>query len=267
MEKIWKASGKYFPRKNRIKNVSETLEKQTTMHKQIILKSFSKAEVDITKLSGKAPSNSRCAIYLSEEIYRINSFTFGERSLRDLYKLATNTETSSIEIKQPQVVDALCKFLGCEDFPDFYFKHNVASKAREELNKFNISAKKKKNIFVIVLTVLITIATIVYISIDKARWMIWQKDRYVEVDFDAKKHSVKQYKIYKEDRINNFNRIKPTCNYPFYGDDGSVNLWYGKNKNKELEYFTDLGRHPETGKTLKPITKYMIDKYICVNTE
>ena len=30
-----------------------------------------------------------------------------------------------------------------------------------------------------------------------------------------------------------------------------------------LQYFTALGLHPETGKTLKPITQYMIDKYIC----
>ena len=45
--------------------------------------------------------------------------------------------------------------------------------------------------------------------------------------------------------------------------DGSERLWYGKNKNKELEYFTAFGKHPETGKTLKPITKYMIAKYIC----
>jgi hypothetical protein len=57
--------------------------------------------------------------------------------------------------------------------------------------------------------------------------------------------------------------VTPNCEDEFFNEDGSVKLWYGKNKNKDLEYFTALGLHPETGKTLKPITQYMIDKYIC----
>ncbi|WP_435682498.1 hypothetical protein [Nonlabens sp.] len=56
-----------------------------------------------------------------------------------------------------------------------------------------------------------------------------------------------------------------TCDTVFFKSDNSVRFWYGKNKKKEIEYFTDLGLHPETGKTLKPITGYMIEKYICVD--
>ena len=60
-----------------------------------------------------------------------------------------------------------------------------------------------------------------------------------------------------------FKKINPDCEYSFFNNDGSVRVWYGKNVSKELEFFTDLGLHPETGKTLKPITQYMIDKYVC----
>jgi len=42
-----------------------------------------------------------------------------------------------------------------------------------------------------------------------------------------------------------------------------VKIWYGRNIKKELEFFTSLGLHPETGKTLDPITDYMIKKYAC----
>ncbi|WP_435412704.1 hypothetical protein [Psychroserpens mesophilus] len=99
---------------------------------------------------------------------------------------------------------------------------------------------------------------------NETRWMVWQEDHYVEVEFDTEKHKVNQLKLYKEDRINLFKKITPVCDSTkFFNEDGSVNIWYGKNRNKELEYFTALGLHPETGKTLKPITQYMIDKYIC----
>ena len=93
--------------------------------------------------------------------------------------------------------------------------------------------------------------------------MVWQENQYVEVDFNAKKYELKQLKIYKEDRVTAFKKVAVNCNTVFFNEDKSVRFWYGKNKNKELEYFTDLGLHPETGKTLKPITRYMIGKYVC----
>lgn len=38
-------------------------------------------------------------------------------------------------------------------------------------------------------------------------------------------------------------------------------VWYVKSNNK-VEFFTHYGIHPENGKTLKPITRYIIKKYI-----
>tara|TARA_R110002033_G_scaffold167528_1_gene206748 strand:+ start:21527 stop:22636 length:1110 start_codon:yes stop_codon:yes gene_type:complete len=98
---------------------------------------------------------------------------------------------------------------------------------------------------------------------NRVKWMVWQVDHYEEVEFDDEKYNINQLKYYKEDRIKYFNKVDPICEYKFFNEDGSVRIWYGKNKNKVLEYFTDYGLHPETGKTLKPISKYMIDKYIC----
>ena len=116
---------------------------------------------------------------------------------------------------------------------------------------------------VVMLIAFVSIST-KHIIKNETRWMVWQEDHYVEVEFDTEKHKVNQLKLYKEDRINLFKKITPVCDSTkFFNEDGSVNIWYGKNRNKELEYFTALGLHPETGKTLKPITQYMIDKYIC----
>ena len=38
-------------------------------------------------------------------------------------------------------------------------------------------------------------------------------------------------------------------------------VWYCK-KEKQIEYFNGPGFHPENGKVLKPITNYMIEKYV-----
>ena len=98
---------------------------------------------------------------------------------------------------------------------------------------------------------------------NKQRWMVWEGSHYVEVSFDADKYPLSSLKLYNADRIANFKQIVPYCNTIFFNEDGSVNLWYGKSAKGELEYFTSLGKHPETGKTLKAITPYMINKYIC----
>ncbi|WP_157717119.1 hypothetical protein [Formosa sp. Hel1_31_208] len=115
----------------------------------------------------------------------------------------------------------------------------------------------------IIISAVVISGIFIYNYSTRQSWMMWQEDHYIEVDFDTEKYNMNQLKRYKEERINLFEKVSPTCDTKFFNDDESVNIWYGKNRNKELEYFTALGLHPETGKTLKPITRYMIDKYIC----
>ncbi len=93
--------------------------------------------------------------------------------------------------------------------------------------------------------------------------MVWEKSQYVEVKFDTKKYSLGQIKLYNEDRVKHFKKVDVDCNTEFFDSNEKVKIWYGKNKKKTLEYFSALGLHPETSKTLNPITPYMIRKYIC----
>ena len=93
--------------------------------------------------------------------------------------------------------------------------------------------------------------------------MVWEKTKYVEVDFEMERYELNQLKLYKSEQIENFKKVSPNCETVFFNEDGEEIIWYGKNKNGELEYFSLYGKHPETGKTLKPITDYMIRKYIC----
>ena len=99
--------------------------------------------------------------------------------------------------------------------------------------------------------------------VNQQRWMVWQEDRYVGVKFNTEKYDIGQLRLYKKDRIEKFRKVTLPCDAVFFNDNGTVNFWYGKNNRKELEYFTSLGLHPQTGKTLKPITEHMIKTHIC----
>ncbi len=48
----------------------------------------------------------------------------------------------------------------------------------------------------------------------------------------------------------------------FHETNGSENLWYGKPTKGELEFFTYYSLHSVIGKTLDPITQYLIDIYL-----
>jgi len=86
---------------------------------------------------------------------------------------------------------------------------------------------------------------------------------YVEASFDAEKIKTGDLKVYKAERIESFEQLDPSCETQFFNEDGSAKVWYVKNKDGKLEYFSSYGLHPKTGKALRPITQYMIGKYIC----
>src|SRR5690606_31468593 len=167
-----------------------------------------------------------------------------------------------IEIRQLKVVTGLWKYSGFENYAEL--KNQGLENQKEERTRTVAPFYKKHKIDVGVVLVLL-IAFISYTSVNKQKWMVWETDQYVEAPFDAKALNQGKLKLYSVERINQFRKIYPDCNTNFFKEDGTENLWYGKNKEGTLEYFTSLGLHPETGKTLKKITKHMIRNHICEN--
>ena len=139
----------------------------------------------------------------------------------------------------------------------------VKSKNKKLFHWFSSASATNLILFKIAIITTFTITISLLVFNNQPRWMIWQEDHYIEVKFDDNKLNINQLKLYKEDRILNFRQIQPDCNTIFFKENGEENIWYGKNAKGELEYFTDLAKHPKTGKTLKKITPYMIRKYIC----
>jgi hypothetical protein len=235
------------------------------MNKILVLRAFAKAEKVIKKRGVTKPSLVQMATELSDYLEEEKGFNLGEKSLRTYRGAAEKLKDQSedISIKQLAVINGLCNYLDCDNYQEF------VKRTSGEGTEIKPLAPKRATRWVtpvrmaVVVSALVLISLFIYNYSTRLRWMVWQEDHYVEVDFDVKKYSIKQLKPYKEERILSFKKVELTCETIFFNQDKSVRFWYGKNRNKELEFFTDLGLHPETGNTLKPITAYMIDKYVC----
>ncbi len=227
------------------------------MHNLLLIKAFEKAKKEEQEKGIKEPSNHSLAKIISEVISNEKT-AIGEKRLGDYYKLALKNENEDINIPQLGVILGLCNFLGYESYEDFIEKNRKKDKEGNKLLFFFQNNKIKLSISIITL-----IAVLIIVSINQQRWMVWEKNHYMEVKFDVEKYKIGQLKLYNEERIKHFRKIDVDCNTEFFNSIGKVKIWYGKNNKKELEYFTSIGLHPETEKTLDPITIYMIRKYIC----
>lgn len=231
------------------------------MLKNLIFKSFEKARELRKEKGDNNPSMQALAEDISEFGSTTKEFNLGEKSFRDYFneaKRLTNN-TDDISIKQLDVINGLCKFLGYDTYKKFV--KDVRADNGDIQQKLTVIIKKNK----VSVTLLVTTVCVIIIvaMVNRQRWMIWDSSHYIETKFDAEKLQQGLLKVYKEDRIKHFEKITPDCSTKFFKEDGTENLWYGKNSSGELEYFTDLARHPETGKSLNRITRYMIKKYIC----
>ncbi|MDC7993719.1 hypothetical protein [Altibacter sp. HG106] len=222
------------------------------MHQFLVLKSFEEAE----KKEGVS-KKFRKARVLSDYIQNSSKNSYTERSLADKY----DASKAGKVIELPDfVVQALCRYLGYETFEAFQ-QDQLATSKKESKSKQYPSWK----LMYLTILLVISVAIILWQFFSKERWMEWKDARYVEAPFNAEKLKSGNLKLYRKERIEYFKRIDPNCDYQFFNPDGSPRVFYGKNSKKEYEWFTQLGEHPETGKPLKAITKYMIEKYICNN--
>ena len=88
--------------------------------------------------------------------------------------------------------------------------------------------------------------------------MSWNGNQYIEVECDQN-NPVLLVEPMDEKRFGQMKKIVPCDTVTFFRNDKPA-VWYDKHK-KKVEFFTLPGLHPETGRTLKPVTDYMVRKY------
>lgn len=93
--------------------------------------------------------------------------------------------------------------------------------------------------------------------------MQWQKNHYEVVDCDSKNQQglLKQYDIIPfDEHQNKLIKIEVSDTTTFFKN-GKPLYWYCKVDGKP-EFFNTHGVHPETGKALKPVSEYIVVKYV-----
>ncbi|MFM9825866.1 hypothetical protein [Flavobacterium sp.] len=126
----------------------------------------------------------------------------------------------------------------------------------------SISLRVMGRVVVLVLLLLGSVYMIKKEFFPKKECMQWHKDHYETVDCSGIKQGIlSQNDIMPiNEGIINLKKIEVNKQTLFFKN-GQPLVWYSKIKGK-LYYFNSYGMNPETGKPLKPMTDYMINKYV-----
>lgn len=165
-------------------------------------------------------------------------------------KYVEERENNSGEPKT-ELKNLMSKYLGYNDFQE-YVSNN---KKEKKSNYKNINVK---NIIYIVLIIFISsLATFQITKKEPLPCIEWNIDHYETIDCKGEYPNP----ILRDVDIENFKKIQVNRSSNFYKYDKPI-VWYGKSKNGNIEFFNSRGLHPETLKELKPITDYIIEKYV-----
>ncbi|MBW2937549.1 hypothetical protein KXJ69_05495 [Aureisphaera sp. CAU 1614] len=220
-------------------------------HLTILEDAFKKASDSLEKSGVGRVSKTQCAeelaLYISEE----TNFPITNKTLRNY--LNDLSEKRTFYIPQQKVLEGLSKYLGYNDYLEY-----VNSKDNSYF--LWIKERWKPLFFAMMLLLAISFGTYKYFTMPKC--MIWKEDHFEKSHCDI--DSVAKQKVipYDANLLLRFKKVHKDSINTFFTPNRDPLIWYGKNFKGEYEYFTALGFHPETGKTLKPITDYIIDKYI-----
>lgn len=145
----------------------------------------------------------------------------------------------------------------------------------EEVEK---EKKKKKRRWIITISISIALGAILMITpllkeliykhptptIIPKECMTWLDSAYIAVSCDLGPFSKigNAVKPINRMELKNMRKVEVNAAFRFFSEDGKPLVWYYKNKDDEIEYFTAPGLHPTSGETLRKITPYIIQTYV-----
>ncbi|WP_340063486.1 hypothetical protein [Ascidiimonas aurantiaca] len=184
-------------------------------------------------------------------------------------------------------VNLFCKYLGYESYEDYItnnpdknkdspgaVQHASIKSLKKEKHTPLLKIFKSKIITVLLILIFTIAGTKIYKAIIKEPettsqtekyCMTWANTHYEKVACSLVPFSKYGTKIepLNKAKLDNFKKVNVTMTTTFFTQDTNQALiWYYKNKEGEIEYFTAPGLHPVYGKTLKEITPYIIQKYV-----
>ncbi|NAS31996.1 hypothetical protein GTQ40_13505 [Flavobacteriaceae bacterium R38] len=235
---------------------------------EIVHKIFEKAKQECASHARYALSN-----HIANEMNNVFSYRTPERA----YKRYIEKDNRKGEPNE-ESVDFFCQYLGYENYKGYITrnpKEKVILKAFPKPLKPELLRGNFKD-WILSITIILGILSFFILGVqffskkqdfplESSTCMAWVKDHYEEVSCNLQFHPISGMQIVPYDikLITNFRKIEVTILTTFFSEEtGKPLIWYYKNRDSEIEYFTAPGFHPVTGKTLKAITEYIIEKYV-----
>ncbi|SFN71267.1 hypothetical protein SAMN05421741_109112 [Paenimyroides ummariense] len=173
-----------------------------------------------------------------------------------------NVESSNNEVEKPEIEEVVDKEI-------------VTIEAEVNTPKVigsseEVSIQKRKNVPLKKIGIIGIVSVIIGFSLflNFKTWttkdcMVWKGDKYEAVDCTETINSFAETTLPKDDKlIKEFRKMKVDSKTSFFDKKGNPKIWYIKNPNGILEFYNQPGLQPETGKTLKPISRYIIQEYV-----
>ncbi|MBW4361074.1 hypothetical protein [Flavobacterium taihuense] len=120
--------------------------------------------------------------------------------------------------------------------------------------------QKKYEKKIVILLLMVSLITTYYFAFQKKQCMQWSGDHFENVDCELPNDSAK-FKIIPLDKSILPLKKVHVCDTTTFFKNGEAIIWYAKTENG-IDFFNTHGRHPENDHALKPVTHYIVNKYV-----
>jgi hypothetical protein len=181
------------------------------------------------------------------------------RAIKDYYDKYVEGKENKAGEPSSELKNIIARYLGYEGVLDFETKN------KEEIIEFvNVKRVMKKPFFKWMIFALLIVIISVALSNDtflnSKDCLVWKIDHYEKIE--CKNNFPNP--LLKNVNFKEFKKVMVCDTTVFFVNNHPI-IWYGKSNKGELEYFNSRGVHPTTMKELKPITEYLIKKYVYKN--
>ncbi|WP_369013690.1 hypothetical protein [Flavobacterium anhuiense] len=123
--------------------------------------------------------------------------------------------------------------------------------------------KSRMIIYAVVTAFSAGLAIMIYFAFFQKQCMQWSNDHYEKVSCDLEVNGLGSFNIVEpfDKTVFDLKKIKVCDTTPFFNTNGEAIVWYGKTANG-IDFFNGHGRHPENNSPLRPVTRYILNKYV-----
>ncbi|WP_431242551.1 hypothetical protein ACQ9BO_22430 [Flavobacterium sp. P21] len=193
-----------------------------------------------------------------EDLELFNELTIPNNSAKEV---ASDNLNDQVEIENSN--DSKTDFVMEEPLP---VQSKGAKSEETPVSTFvNLDEKRKSNKFkyLAIVAVLAGLGLIIFLALPRKECMQWSGDHYEIVDCNLKSEgfiSGNPVELLDENLVG-LKKIKVCDTTVYFDKNHNAIIWYAK-RGDSIDFFNNHGRHPENNSPLRPVTKYILDKYV-----